>query len=57
MQYKIFRNILAPKAVVGIVPKKGLGKLSLQIRTRINRIMKNKSRTVISGSFTEQAQN
>ena len=57
MQYKIFRDILASRTVVGIVPKKGLGKLSLQIRTRINRIMKNKSRTVISGSFTEQAQN
>ena len=42
-------KILAPKPVVSTVPKKNLvialtylGKLSLQIRTRINRIMKNK---------------
>ena len=42
-------KILAPKPVASIVPKKDLvttrsylGKLSLQIRTRINRIMKNK---------------
>ena len=42
-------KILAPKPVVSTVPKKELiitlpylGKLSLQIRTRINRIMKNK---------------
>ena len=42
-------KILAPKPVVSAVPKKDLvivlpylGKLSLQIRTRINRIMKNK---------------
>ena len=46
---KFLDKILAPKAVVSTVPKKGLlialpylGKLSLQIRTRINRIMKNK---------------
>ena len=42
-------KILAPKPVVSTVPKKNLvialpylGKLSLQIRTRINRIIKNK---------------
>ena len=42
-------KILTPRPVVSIVPKKDLiiilrylGKLSLQIRTRINRIMKNK---------------
>ena len=42
-------KILAPKPAVSTVPKKNLviglpylGKLSLQIRTRINRIMKNK---------------
>ena len=35
-------KILAPKHVVSAVPKKNLVKLSLQIRTRINRIMKNK---------------
>ena len=42
-------EILAPKSVVSTVPKKDivialpyLGKFSLQIRTRINRIMKNK---------------
>ena len=42
-------KILTPKSVVSTVPKKQLiitlpylGKLSLQIRTRINRIMKNK---------------
>ena len=42
-------KILTPKPVVSTVPKKDLiialpylGKLSLQIRTRINRIMKNK---------------
>ena len=41
-------KILTPKPVVSTVPKKQLitlpylGKLSLQIRTRINRIMKNK---------------
>ena len=42
-------KILAPKPVVSTVPKKNLviglpylGKLSLQICTRINRIMKNK---------------
>ena len=42
-------KILAPKPVVSTVPKKDLviglpylGKLSLQIRSRINRIMKNK---------------
>ena len=42
-------KILAPKPVVSTVPKKNLviglpylGKLSLQIRTRINHIMKNK---------------
>ena len=42
-------KILAPKPVVSTPPKKNLvtslpylGKLSLQIRTRINRIMKNK---------------
>ena len=41
-------KILAPKLVVSAVPKKNLvialpylGKLSLQIRTKINRIMKN----------------
>ena len=41
--------MLAPKPVVGTVPKKNLviglpylGKLSLQIHTRINRIIKNK---------------
>ena len=51
-------KILAPKPVVSAVPKKNLaitlpylGKLSLQIRTRINRIMKN-SRTVISDLFS-----
>ena len=45
---KFLDKILAPKALVSTVPKKGLlialpylGKLSLQIRTRINRIMKN----------------
>ena len=44
-------KILAPKPVVSTVPKKNLvtglpyfGKLSLQIRTRINRITKNKLR-------------
>ena len=42
-------KILTPKPVVSTVPKKELiialpylGKLSLQVRTRINRIMKNK---------------
>ena len=47
---------LAPKPVVITVPKIDLvtalpylGKLSLQIRTRINRIIKVNSRTVISG--------
>ena len=42
-------KILAPKPIVSTVPKKNLvialsylGKLSLQIHTRINRIMKNK---------------
>ena len=46
---KFLDKILAPKPVVSTVPKKNLviglqylGKLSLQIRTRINRIMKNK---------------
>ena len=46
---EFFDKILAPKPVVSTVPKKNLvialpylGKLSLQIRTRINRIMKNK---------------
>ena len=44
-------KILAPKPVVSAAPKKGLvialpylGKLPLQIRTRIYRIMKNKLR-------------
>ena len=46
---KFLYKILAPKPVVSAVPKKDLvialpylGKLSLQIRTRINGIMKNK---------------
>ena len=46
---ELLNKILAPKPVVSTVPKKNLviglpylGKLSLQIRTRINRIMKNK---------------
>ena len=46
---EFLNKILAPKPVVSTVPKKNLviglpylGKLSLQIRTRINRIMKNK---------------
>ena len=46
---ELLDKILAPKPVVSTVPKKNLvidlpylGKLSLQIRTRINRIMKNK---------------
>ena len=44
-------KILTPKPVVSTVPKKDLiialpylGKLSLQVRTRISRIMKNKLR-------------
>ena len=48
---KFLDKILAPKPVVSTVPKKNLlialpylGKLSLQIRTRINHIMKNKLR-------------
>ena len=46
---KFLDKLLAPKPVVSTVPKKELiitllylGKLSLQIRTRINRIIKNK---------------
>ena len=46
---EVLDKILAPKPVVSTVPKKilviglpYLGKLSLQMRTRINRIMKNK---------------
>ena len=46
---ELLDKILAPKPVVSTVPEKNLviglpylGKLSLQIRTRINRIMKNK---------------
>ena len=52
-------KILAPKPIVNTVPKKNLvialsylGKLSLQIRTRINCIMKNNSHTVISDLFS-----
>ena len=48
---EFLHKILAPKSVVSTVPKQNLviappylGKLSLQIRTRINRIMKNKLR-------------
>ena len=46
---EFLHKMLAPKPVVSTVPKKNLvialpylGKLSLQIHTRINRIMKNK---------------
>ena len=46
---ELLDKILAPKPAVSTVPKKNLvialpylGKLSLQIRSRINRIMKNK---------------
>ena len=49
MSKRILDRVLATKAVVSIAPKKDLmivlpflGKLSLQIRTRINCIMKNK---------------
>ena len=52
-------KILTPKPVVSTVPKKELiitvpylGKLSLQIRTRINRIMKSKLRYLMSNLFS-----
>ena len=52
-------KILTPKPVVSTVPKKELiitlpylGKMSLQIHTRISRIMKNKVRTVMSILFS-----
>ena len=52
-------RILAPKTVVSTAPKKDLvialsylGKLSLQIHRKINRMMKINSRTVISGLFS-----
>ena len=47
--HKKFFGVLTPKIVVCTVPKRNLmivlpyfGELSLQIRTRINRVMKNK---------------
>ena len=57
---KLFLDkILAPKPVVSTVPKKNLviglpylGDLSLQIRTRINSIMKNNSHTAIFDLFS-----
>ena len=46
---RVLDRVLTPKVVASTVPKKDLlialpylGKLSLQIRTRINRVMKNK---------------
>ena len=54
-------KILAPKTIVSTLLKKDLvmllpylGKLSLQIHTRNNRIMKTNSRIVIPGVFSEK---